>query len=43
LFVIDVQESFRQRPIWAASSNPGIAKRVQQLTEAFRDKGDLVV
>ncbi len=43
LVVIDVQESFRQRPIWAASSNPEIAKAVGQLTEAFRAAGDLVV
>jgi nicotinamidase-related amidase len=43
LVVIDVQESFRQRPIWAASSNPEIAKSVGQLTEAFRAAGDLVV
>lgn len=43
LVVIDVQESFRQRPIWAASSNPEIAKQVRRLTEAFRAAGDLVV
>jgi nicotinamidase-related amidase len=43
LIVIDVQESFRQRPIWAASSNPDIVKQVQRLTEAFRERGDLVV
>ena len=43
LVVIDVQESFRRRPMWAASSNPEIAKHVHRLTEAFRSKGDLVV
>lgn len=43
LVVIDVQESFRQRPIWAASSNPEIAKQVRRLTEAFRASGDLVI
>jgi nicotinamidase-related amidase len=43
LIVIDVQESFRQRPIWAASSNPDIVKQVQRLTEAYRERGDLVV
>jgi nicotinamidase-related amidase len=43
LLVIDVQESFRQRPIWAASSNPEIVKQVSRLTEAFRASGDLVV
>lgn len=43
LIVIDVQESFRRRPMWAASSNPEIAKQVHRLTEAFRSQGDLVV
>jgi nicotinamidase-related amidase len=43
LVVIDVQESFRQRPIWAASSNPEIAKSVLRLAEAFRAAGDLIV
>jgi len=43
LVVIDVQESFRQRPIWAANSNPEIVKQVRLLTEAFRAGGDLVV
>lgn len=43
LVVIDVQESFRQRPIWAAGSNPGIAKQVHRLTGAFRARGDLIV
>jgi nicotinamidase-related amidase len=43
LVVIDVQESFRQRPIWAATSNPEVATRVRRLTEAFRAGGDLVV
>ncbi|MFC6019151.1 cysteine hydrolase family protein [Plantactinospora solaniradicis] len=43
LVVIDVQESFRQRPIWAANSNPKIVEQVRLLTEAFRATGDLVV
>jgi nicotinamidase-related amidase len=43
LVVIDVQESFRQRPMWAASSNPEVAERVRRLTEACRAGGDLVV
>lgn len=42
LIVLDVQESFRQRPSWAASSNPEIAKQVRRLAEAFRATGDLV-
>jgi nicotinamidase-related amidase len=43
LVVLDVQESFRQRPIWAASSNPEVAKQVRRLADAFRAAGDLVV
>jgi nicotinamidase-related amidase len=43
LVVIDVQESFRRRPSWAAVSNPGIAGPVGRLVEAARDRGDLVV
>jgi nicotinamidase-related amidase len=43
LVVIDVQESFRQRPIWAAISDPEIAKQVQRLAETFRASGHLVV
>ncbi|MGW2186366.1 cysteine hydrolase family protein [Streptomyces sp. NPDC001719] len=43
LLVIDVQESFRQRPNWAAVSNPGIVGQVDRLVAAARSKGDLVV
>src|ERR1700735_4066924 len=43
LIVIDVQESFRQQPIWAAISDPGIAAQVSQLVRAARSRGDLVV
>jgi nicotinamidase-related amidase len=43
LLVIDVQESFRQRPLWAAISNPGIAGDVARLVDDARDRGDLVV
>ncbi|MFI6757938.1 cysteine hydrolase family protein [Micromonospora sp. NPDC050417] len=43
LLVIDVQESFRQRPIWRASSNPDIVGQVSRLVEAARSQGDLVV
>jgi nicotinamidase-related amidase len=43
LFVIDVQESFRQRPNWAAMSNPGIVDKINPLVETARDNGDLVV
>lgn len=43
LLVIDVQESFRHRPIWAAVSNPDIVDRAGELVDAARDSGDLVV
>lgn len=43
LLVIDVQESFQQRPIWSAVSNPDIANRAGVLVDAARDSGDLVV
>jgi nicotinamidase-related amidase len=43
LVVIDVQESFRQRPIWRAISNPGIADAVGRLVGYARSAGDLVV
>jgi nicotinamidase-related amidase len=43
LIVIDVQESFRQQPMWAAISEPGIAGQVARLVRAARDRGDLVV
>jgi nicotinamidase-related amidase len=43
LVVIDVQESFRQRPNWPASSNPEIAKQVHRLAEAFRARDEMIV
>ncbi|HEY9524592.1 MAG TPA: isochorismatase family protein [Thermopolyspora sp.] len=43
LIVIDIQESFRQRPIWEAVSNPGIAGQADRLVTWARDRGDLVV
>jgi nicotinamidase-related amidase len=43
LIVIDVQESFRQRPLWQAVNNPGIVTAVQRLVDAARAAGDLVV
>lgn len=43
LVVIDVQESFRQRPIWAHGSNPDIVAQVNRLVLAARGRGDLVV
>ncbi|GAB3662061.1 cysteine hydrolase family protein [Glycomyces tarimensis] len=43
LLVIDVQESFRQRPNWAAVSNPEIVAQVNRLVDHARSVGDLVV
>ncbi|MEU7946186.1 isochorismatase family protein [Micromonospora taraxaci] len=43
LVVIDVQESFRQRPIWAYGSNPDLVRQVERLVAAGRERGDLVV
>jgi nicotinamidase-related amidase len=43
LIVIDIQESFRQQPQWAAISNPDVAARAAELVAAARDRGDLVV
>jgi nicotinamidase-related amidase len=43
LLVIDVQESFRQRPLWRAVSNPDIVGRTNRLVDAARSRGDLVV
>jgi nicotinamidase-related amidase len=43
LMVIDVQESFRRRPLWQAVSDPGIAGQVGRLVERARERGDLVL
>ncbi|MFC4019450.1 isochorismatase family protein [Micromonospora sp. GCM10011542] len=43
LVVIDVQESFRQRTIWAHGSNPALVRQVERLVAAARSRGDLVV
>ncbi|BCJ73447.1 hydrolase [Catellatospora sp. IY07-71] len=43
LIVVDVQESFRQRPLWRLADNPDIAARVDRLVRSARAKGDLVV
>ena len=43
LIVIDVQESFRQRPNWPAISHPEIAKQVHRLAEAFRARDEMIV
>lgn len=43
LLVIDVQESFRQGPLWPVISNPAIASDVARLVDGVRARGDLVV
>ncbi|RGC66394.1 Streptothricin hydrolase [Micromonospora sp. MW-13] len=43
LLIIDVQESFRQRPIWAYASRPDIVGQVTRLVDAARSRRDLVV
>jgi nicotinamidase-related amidase len=43
LLVIDVQESFRQSPLWPTISNPGIAADAGRLVDAFRARGELVI
>lgn len=43
LIVIDVQESFRVRPLWSAISDPKIADQVNRLVRLARQAGDLVV
>jgi nicotinamidase-related amidase len=43
LLVIDVQESFRQRPLWKAISNHRIADDVARLVDGVRARGGLVV
>jgi nicotinamidase-related amidase len=43
LIVIDVQESFRRRPLWQAISNASIAGDVARLVDGVRASGDLVV
>ncbi|MFG1991711.1 cysteine hydrolase family protein [Actinoplanes sp. NPDC048988] len=43
LLVIDVQESFRERPLWATLNNPALIGNVRRLVEAARAAGDKVV
>ncbi|HEV2638798.1 MAG TPA: isochorismatase family protein [Actinocrinis sp.] len=43
LLIIDVQESFRRRPLWQAVSNPDIVDDVTRLVRAARSAGDLVI
>lgn len=43
LVVIDVQESFRQLPIWQAASTPDLTVPVNRLVDLSRSRGDLVI
>jgi len=43
LIVIDVQESFRQQPVWPLTANPDIVGKVNRLVDHARAEGDLVV
>lgn len=43
LLIIDVQESFRRRPIWQAVSNSDVVDDVTRLVRAARTAGDLVI
>ena len=43
LIVVDVQESFRQRPLWRTVSQPDVVQQVDRLVRWARDRGDLVV
>ena len=43
LLVIDVQESFRQRPLWQTMSNPELFSNISALIDATRQSGDMVV
>jgi nicotinamidase-related amidase len=43
LVVIDVQESFRARPLWRAVNNPALVDNVRLLVEAARAAGEPVI
>jgi len=43
LLIIDVQESFRQRPIWRTVSDPKLADHLVPVVEAARAAGDEVI
>lgn len=43
LLVVDAQESFPQRDLWRASSNPDIASGIATLVDRFRARGEQVV
>jgi nicotinamidase-related amidase len=43
LVVIDVQESFRARPLWQTVNNPDILQNVQRLVDHARNTGKMVI
>lgn len=43
LIVIDVQESFRQQPVWSLTANPDIVEKVNRLVDHARASGDRVI
>jgi nicotinamidase-related amidase len=43
LVVVDLQESFRQEPLWPYVSNPAIVEQANRLVDAARAQDDLVV
>ena len=43
LVIVDVQESFRQRPLWRTASNPDIVADVNRLVGAARARHELVI
>jgi nicotinamidase-related amidase len=43
LVIVDVQESFRQRPLWRTASNPGIVADINRLVDAARARHELVI
>ncbi|MGX6608013.1 isochorismatase family protein [Micromonosporaceae bacterium Da 78-11] len=43
LLVIDVQESFRARPLWRTLDNPAMIGNIRQLVDAARAAGEVVV
>ncbi|GLY05670.1 MULTISPECIES: cysteine hydrolase family protein [Actinoplanes] len=43
LIVIDVQESFRARPLWTTTNNPDLIRNVGRLVDRFRAAGEPVI